>query len=134
MYKGAGDVDIWTLKTNLLKFVDVMLLEHVPTLQICYQVAKNNPDVLTMAYDKTVGQDPQIEKQQQAATVTLQYFMLLPPKLLLATKTTVTPAEKSSANFQLFTHAVQIRNRTNFNMQKQEVSVYLDVNVTEEQQ
>eukprot|EP00593_Proboscia_inermis_P004949 CAMPEP_0171299042 /NCGR_PEP_ID=MMETSP0816-20121228/7834_1 /TAXON_ID=420281 /ORGANISM="Proboscia inermis, Strain CCAP1064/1" /LENGTH=145 /DNA_ID=CAMNT_0011774515 /DNA_START=176 /DNA_END=613 /DNA_ORIENTATION=- len=111
-----------------------MPLKHVPTIRICYQVANNNPDVLTIAYEETVEQDPQIEKQEQAATVPLQSFMLLPPNLLLATKNAVTAAKKLSANFQLFTHAVQFRNRTNFNMQKQEVSAYLDVDVTKEQQ
>mmetsp|Transcript_52321 Transcript_52321/g.52712 ORF Transcript_52321/g.52712 Transcript_52321/m.52712 type:complete len:86 (-) Transcript_52321:104-361(-) len=60
--------------------------------------------------------------------------MLLPPNLLHATKNTVTTAEKSSANFQLFTHAVQFCNCTNFNTKKQEVSAYLNINVTKEQQ
>lgn len=83
----------------LLKFSDVMPLKHIPTLRICYQVEKNSLDVLTMSHKKPVEQDPHIEKQQQAATVPLQSFMLLPPNMLLATKNAVTAAEKLTANF-----------------------------------
>ena len=134
MHKQVGDADIWTSRTGLLKFADVMPLKHVPTLQICYQVAKNNPDVLTMPHKKNVKQDPHIEKQQQAAAVPLQSFMLLPPNVLLATKNAVTAAEKLTANFQLFTHAAQFCNRTSFIVQKQEVSEYPDLDITKEQQ
>ena len=62
IYKEASNQYIWTLKTNLLKFANIMSLKHVPTLQTCHQVTKNNPKVLIRASNKSNKQDPQIKK------------------------------------------------------------------------
>ena len=46
MYIEAQDGDMWSNKTKLLRLAEIVPLKTVPTLRICYQVDKSNPDVI----------------------------------------------------------------------------------------
>ena len=129
----SREEDFWATKKNILSLTEIIPLGLIPSLRICYQVAKNNPDVIIGPF-KGSDETGIVTKQKKAATCSFESFLLLPPNLLKETKHASTAAGKLSASMKLFQHVVQFRNRTNFEAEKLEVSAYLDIDVTKDQQ
>ena len=42
----SREEDFWATKKNILSLTEIIPLGLIPSLRICYQVAKNNPDVI----------------------------------------------------------------------------------------
>ena len=137
MYEQAGsDDNVWQNKTNLLRLAELVPLKLIPALRVCHQVAKSNPDVIVGSIDanKDNTEDEVVIEEKKAANVPLQTFMLLPPNLVKAKREAVTETERICANLDLYKHVISFRNRMNHEQEKQEVSAYLNVEYSKEQQ
>ena len=77
--KEAGvKVDIWTHKTYMLMFTELVQYKIITTIRIYHQIAKKHPGVI-------VGAPEDNKKNDQAPLPpkrTLESFILLPPKLI----------------------------------------------------
>ena len=146
---------MWLDKTHLLSLSELVPLEHVPKLRICQQVAKEHPDVIVGTRSATESVESEnsdgaethndtsdalidlaLEKRKEGTTTAqeLNSFMLLPPSFLKEIKEAKTNVERVSAQEKLFKHAVNFRNRTNYDKTKVSVSDHLNVEVSEQQQ
>ena len=128
------NTDIRKNKANILQIAKQIPLKILPSLQICYQVAKNNHDVIVGCYKRGAEEETEAKRQKEIAEAPLDSIMLLLPSFIQERNDAVTTSEKIAASMKLFNHAVKFRKHTNYDVKQQEVSPYLDVKVTKEHQ
>ena len=119
---------------SLSQFVE---LKNVPKLQVCHQVAKCDPAVITeQRFNlEESSDDGSVEETDVSNTHTKQQenlhsFMLKPPDLL----DNLGSADKKSAQYALYNHMIKYRNRCSYQEKEQKVSEYLHCEVTCDQQ
>ena len=119
----------WNSKDFLLSLSQFVELKNVPKLQVCHQVAKRDPAVITeQRFNlEESSDDCSVEETNVSNTHTKQQQN---SDLL----DNLGSADKKSAQYALYNHMIKYRSRCSYQEKEQKVSEYLHCEVTCDQQ